>query len=103
MKPGEFLEMVQHTTYKPGYEIRAMERPEMHQLMQVQLIAKVPNVHQPTNIIRVTKLELLPFELLRSLGQTETKHWLRRFICDLEHHEVDEWLKIGGEHVRRPH
>lgn len=117
----EFVEWLRHVHYKPG--VRAEVRFDRYQMrMTMTLIAKVPDARRVFDItsaqpghplIEVVMPSSIPVYMLcvygRDHGDEERldtdrcTHFVKHAIIDLEHHEIDEWLRVGNKWVQDPH
>lgn len=101
MRTDEIEATLRRVSYKPGWRFTVDDR--MHDdEVTIVLQHDTPDVNDPENIITVTTLT-------RGLRETYSNEEILlrgvvpKLIRQMEYHEIDEWFKIDGKHVRDPH
>lgn len=99
--------IVAAVTYKPGWRVTLEPDPfPGHVVLRVS-VDMVPagmTVSPPGH--NVVKVQVTGTQVLGPLDQLTEERLLneiQRQIQAMEMHEVDEWLKYKGKHVREPH
>jgi len=90
-------------TYKPGFEFELPYSSDHHTVL-VRLVAKVPDVENPSELTKVIITGGIP------IWELDIPEWEERFlrhlyemIVDFEHHEIDEWFRINKKRRKNPH
>jgi hypothetical protein len=91
---------VSRFTYKPGCRFVVGQRYEG---IDISLHAKVPDALNPKTVIPVHIWRTLDRWQCLRFTDAEVKFTVQSLVREFELHEIDEWLKFDGEHVRDPH
>jgi hypothetical protein len=105
MTPAEVVALIQRVTYKPGWKLRTTVEPAVRgwgfPVVRVQLTYRAPASDGSGASVEFHGEASLSVD-----DRTEPDRvlaWLTAFIQRSELHEMDEWLKVDGKHVRDPH
>jgi len=90
-------------TYKPNYKFELVDSPDLDVLL-IRLEVITADSDNPKVTTKVTSDIKIPiWELVDDRWQEFFSHQLYVMIVDFEHHEINEWFKIKGNHYREPH
>lgn len=93
------MDFIKLITYKPGFRLEAAV--DKGEAIIMTISTKAPDSKNPGHEIVVAMSMRLMFEEIKD--EEQFKKRLRTFVLGFETHEMDEWLKIDGKHVRAPH
>lgn len=101
----DIVEWARTVAYKPGTTVDVFhDVTNMAYVLSVNML--VPDVGGASNTVIVSRRHNPPAHMIESLPPAEAEkqatNIVRRLIIDLEHHEIDEWLTVGGKRVREP-
>lgn len=100
----EFMGIVSQVRYKPGYTIYAHPRLDLcGGMMELTVVARVPDAGNPACLIDVTLIHLEPLEVVCSFDVKTALLVVGHALRRLEAHEFDEWFRYKDQHVREPH
>lgn len=91
--------LLERTTYKPGWKFRT--HPSGFFATAVQIEAQVVSVEDPSKVQPLFHTQ--GWDLRGDENDHELLGRLKAQIVAFETHEVDEWLKVDGLHVKEPH
>jgi len=99
-------EWLSKITYKPNWKFELEEdRNTPTRFMQNFLYLRI-TTHQPNADRSLQSVLLTSSHALSPEAFMDKSHFLmivEHAIRDAEMHEVDEWLKFDGKHIRHPH
>jgi hypothetical protein len=107
---GLLREHLKGITYKPGWAFEVCYRPnagypdfpETYLNIEAQ-VTDVYHTERTTTVnLRKNFNTNMFFDMLSSF-ELEFTNFVHRAIVELEMHEIDEWFKVHGRHVRDPH
>lgn len=93
-------------TYKPGYNLN-LRQSGIDYYLDVTM-RTVDSVADTQSIGRLPEIKIgqtfaLPPGFLDYWSAERFAQFIERSILDIERHELDEWLKLDGVHLRNPH
>lgn len=99
----ELEAIVQTVKYKPGFNLACCQ-PTDDPYVAVKLIFTliVPDVRNPEHIVGVYRIHTIGHDELAYLPMDALLFWIDSYIRDIEMHEVDEWLTVGGKRIKEP-
>lgn len=104
--------IVKKITYKPGWRFNVASRYFDYQPTRpwdidrviITITAPMPNLNgDGTTVDVISQKQIECLQLERMKDEDILDYWITHCILDLEKHEMDEWLKFDGFHVREPH
>ena len=102
MKIAEAMKLLEGITYKPDVELMFFWMPGGG--LSLQITGDTFDASDPNKHINVRGGQsLTAYDLENFLDREGLLDWVRSTVRGFESHEIDEWLKIGGEHIRDPH
>ena len=103
----EFLELIDSIEYKPGAEVRVMNRPDERYpydgYLHIALCRTVPDSKKPGHTIDIQHNLTLSENDIDAFDLKWAKHIIYDHLCKAEIHELEEFLKFGGVQYRDPH
>lgn len=102
-------------TYKPGWLITAFDHRQMHpnkneshsfydmNRIYLRVLCMQPDTITGRNMEIVNHTSLSVFDLSNLKDEQVVEYFITRAIREMELHEMDEWFKYDGTHVRDPH
>ncbi len=99
MTQDQIIAFLNRFTYKPGYQLKAESFTRGHIILRIR--ARVPDADNPDQMIDLGRSMVLSVPTARN--EEYVLWWLTSVLRDLEHHELNEWLKLDGKRVREPH
>lgn len=99
--PDELVTLVDHCTYRPGWEVSlaSRHRGQGSAGLTLTIVAVGPNSYPPHNPLRVAHLFPVP---PASYDVRSWRRWLFERFRDVELHEAMEWFVIDGEKPYAP-
>jgi len=107
MTVGEFIELLESVTYKPGEEVRWLNPPDRKYpydgTIRIALCRNVPDSKNPGERMDIQHHLVLTETDIDMLDMDYAKYRIYRLLADAEIHECEEFLKFAGEQYRDPH
>jgi hypothetical protein len=95
---GEAQAVLDRITFGlPGWSLRLLDRGPY--LLDLVLVAKVPDTYQPDRIVAVHHAGPLPLPMPEQAFIHQVRHRIHQAVC----HEADEWILVDGDRVFDPH
>ncbi len=104
MNVAEAIEVLRGLTYKPGWTLQFYSVPGA---LVMRAGTREPDVRAVLRgehlVIDVVLTETLAEDRLQAGGRDELLEWVFGVLRNRELHEVEEWLRLGGQPVYSPH
>lgn len=105
MTPDEAVTLIGSLTYKPRWTIQAYSVPGA---VVLRAGTREPDVYELQRTGRVVEIDVvltesLPTSKLSDMRQSDVLEWAFGVFERRELHEVEEWLRLGGQPLRAPH
>lgn len=87
-------------SYKPTFRFEAFQSSDGDQI-EIRIVHVAPDSRDGFTPIPLTSFSI--FNADAAHLDEAVFYLVRRQIHEMELHEIDEWLKIDGKHVKNPH